>query len=178
MSYSLPSLYALKVFESAARYSSFVKASEQLHITRGAVSKQIKLLEDYLGLALFTRSGKHLILTERGYEYAIHIRETLSALELATEQCQEGVTDEETLTITILPSNSRWLIPAVKGFQERYPHIKVGIKIGTREVDFDKTNSDIAIRTAEKNLWPHYNSTVFMSDTIIAVCAPSLKKKL
>ena len=84
MKYKLPPLNALKAFESAARNLSFTKAATELFITQGAVSKQIKILEDYLGFSLFKRVHQGLVLTKKAEEYYKNIYPALDAIKIST----------------------------------------------------------------------------------------------
>src|SRR6516162_8384849 len=86
MSRRLPPMNTLPDFEAAARHLSFTKAAEELHVTHGAVSRQVKSLEDYLGLSLFRRLNRALRLTDEGQAYARFVREILDSLAEATQR--------------------------------------------------------------------------------------------
>jgi len=177
MTENLPPLKAIRTFEVAGRYDNFTKAAEELCITPGAVSKQVKLLEDHLGIMLFKRSGPQITLTLAGSRYLALIQEALNIIAFATEQCAEVTAKKTVLHINTLSSSSLWLIPALDDFRQRYPHIKIHISLGHGEVDFSHSETDIAIRVSTKPSWHPHNVKVFMKETVIPVCAPSLKTK-
>ncbi|KHL07617.1 UNVERIFIED_CONTAM: XRE family transcriptional regulator, partial [Mumia flava] len=89
----LPSLGALRVFEAAARYESFSRAATELFVTHGAVSHQMRTLEDELGVSLFERRGKRVMLTHAGRAYADRVREALDQIAQATHQLRAGNRD-------------------------------------------------------------------------------------
>lgn len=146
MSRSLPSLTALRVFEVAGRLQSFSKAAAELNVTQGAVSRQIRALEDDLKLKLFTRSTRRVELTAIGRAYLTQIQAALEQIELATEKLR--IHDAHAiLTISVLPSvGSFWLMPRLNRFTERYPGIETRIVSSIEPVDFAAADADVAIR--------------------------------
>lgn len=102
MSKRLPPLNALRVFDAAARHLSFTRAAEELFVTQAAVSHQIKSLEDFLGLKLFRRRNRSLLLTEEGQSYFLDIKEIFSQLTEATRKLQAR-SAKGALTVSLLP---------------------------------------------------------------------------
>lgn len=112
----LPNLKRLRAFESAARLASFTAAAEELHVTQGAVSRQVQALEQDLGMALFDRAGRHLSLNEAGREYADALGEAFQIIRGATRALRPQKEDQ-VLTITMLPSFAvKWLAPRMADF--------------------------------------------------------------
>src|SRR5713226_3379016 len=99
----LPPLAALRAFEAAARHLNFTRAAEELHLTHGAISHQMKALEASLGVRLFRREGRKLLLTDAGQRFASRLRELLSGLSAAVAEIA-GRRDQQELTISVLPS--------------------------------------------------------------------------
>jgi Transcriptional regulator len=135
MSKRLPPLNALRVFDAAARHLSFTKAAEELFVTQAAVSHQIKSLEDFLGLKLFRRRNRSLLLTEEGQSYYLDIKEIFSSINEATRKLQAR-SAKGALTVSLPPSFAiQWLVPRLSGFNSAYPGIDVRIQAVDREED-------------------------------------------
>ncbi|WP_299494233.1 transcriptional regulator GcvA [uncultured Shewanella sp.] len=174
----LPPLNALRAFESAARHLSFTLAGKELFVTHGAVSKQIKILETYLGLPLFIRLHRQLILTDEGQRYLPHVQTALQSLNNATYDLKNQPLLTQTLSINVLPSLSiSWLIPRIEEFKSQYPHLFVDLSIGDFPVDLTKQKYDIAIRSMTT---PPKSMKVIelMDEDLCLVCSPTLAKKL
>src|SRR4051794_12730080 len=127
MSRRLPPLNALRAFEAAARHLSFLKAGEELHVTPGAISQQVKALEDWLAVPLFRRQPRGVLLTDAGQTYWPALRDLFDRLEAATQRI---LRDEAThlLTVSTLPSfAARWLIPRLGALHRALPHIEVRV---------------------------------------------------
>jgi LysR family glycine cleavage system transcriptional activator len=174
----LPSLNAIRVFESAARHGSFSRAADELFVTQSAVSRQIKVLEDQLGQALFRRSGPKLALTESGVVFQRHAAEALGILRRATVSLQRaGATP--TLTVSVLPTfASRWLVPRIGEFERDHPNIALRLAASFQIVDFQKMpDIDAAIRLGIGG-WPGVHAMRLTSDSVFPVCSPSVARKL
>ena len=123
MSKRLPPLNALRVFDAAARHLSFTRAADELFVTQAAVSHQIKSLEDFLGLKLFRRRNRSLLLTEEGQSYFQDIKEIFSQLTEATRKLQAR-SAKGALTVSLLPSFAiQWLVPRLTSFNSAYPYM-------------------------------------------------------
>ncbi|MCL1126027.1 transcriptional regulator GcvA [Shewanella surugensis] len=174
----LPPLNALRAFEAAARHLSFTLAGKELFVTHGAISKQVKTLENYLGLTLFMRLHRQLVLTDEGIRYQPHVQTALQSLNNATYDLKNQPLHTQTLSINVLPSLSiSWLIPRIEEFKSQYPHLFVDLSIGDFPVDFSQQNYDIAIRSTTE---PPRGMTVIdlMDEDLCLVCSPKLAKKL
>ena len=169
----LPSLNALRAFEVAGRHLSFTRAARELNVTQAAVSHQIKALEAQLGVRLFRRAARGLLLTDTGQAYLADVREAFRRLMQATERLRvrdvAGV-----LTVSVLPSlASRWLIHRLGGFQERHPEIDVRVSADDRSVQFDREDVDVAIRYG-RGVYPGAEADLFLTEELFPVCSPRL----
>ncbi|SLN74359.1 transcriptional regulator GcvA [Oceanibacterium hippocampi] len=170
----LPPLNALRSFEAAARNLSFSKAASELNVTPAAISHQIKGLEDFLGVKLFRRLNRVVMLTDAGQAYLPGIREGFQKLYDATVRLQT-VESSGVLTISTLSSiASRWLVPRLRRFQERYPDIDVRLTTSDHLVDFAREDVDIAIRYGTGH-YPGLHSVRFLEEEYLyPVCSPAL----
>lgn len=141
-----PSLNALRTFEAAARHLSFSMAAEELNVTQAAVSRQIKILEDDYGAALFNRLTRAVELTDAGARLFPQIREAFHQLELASSQVW-GNKGSGVVTVSVLPTFSvKWLMPRLLDFSELYPEIEVHLVNTIAPVNFERSEVDLAIR--------------------------------
>ncbi len=165
----LPPLNAVRAFEAAARHVSFTKAAEELAVTHGAVSRQVALLEDWLGTTLFHRAASQLTLTADGRSFALELTSMLDRLAVLTMHMTRkaaptaiGVSAPPTFTM-------RWLIPRLSGYQRRRPEVEVRLTTSLAPVNFQENNYDVAIRGAlEPQVGCH--STPFMTEIIVPIC--------
>ncbi len=168
----LPPLNALRAFEAAARHLSFARAAEELHVTPAAISQQIKLLEDHLGVALFLR-GKKVALSEAALAVLPAVSESFDQIEQAMLKARPS-TLGNTLVITLPPAfAARWLIPRLDDFQSRHPEIDLRLDATKRPVNFEVEDVDLAIRFGAGN-YPGLLSERLMPETIVPVAAPAL----
>jgi len=173
MSKRLPPLNALRVFDSAARHLSFTKAAEELFVTQAAVSHQIKTLEEFLGLKLFRRRNRSLLLTEEGQSYYLDIKEIFSSINEATRKLLAR-SAKGALTVSLSPSFAiQWLVPRLSGFNQAYPGIDVRIQAVDREEDKLADDVDVAIFYGRGN-WTGLRTDRLYAEYLIPVCAPSL----
>jgi LysR family transcriptional regulator, glycine cleavage system transcriptional activator len=173
MRHRLPPLNALRAFEAAGRHESFSDAAKELNVTAGAVSRHVKLLEDYLQLELFERSNQRIQITTRGMEYLPKIRRALDIIDSATSQLIAG-RGKSGLTLRILPTLAiRWFIPHFPSFQKRHPSIRVSITTAIDPPDFDKEEIDVGIcRGATRD--PSVRAELFAQEELVLVGRPSL----
>ncbi len=173
MARRLPPLNALRAFEAAARHLSFTQAARELHVTQAAISHQVKTLEEFLGLRLFRRLNRALLLTEEGQTYLPPVRRIFDQLYEATKR----LTDTETrgrLTVSVLPSfAARWLVSRLGRFREAYPDIDVRVAPAAHLVDFFREDVDIAIRYGRGH-YPGLRVDRLMTEDIFPVCSPGL----
>jgi LysR family glycine cleavage system transcriptional activator len=169
----LPPLNALKAFEAAARSESFTRAAEELSVTQGAVSHQVKALEETLGLKLVHRERQRLIITEAGREYLSIVRDALDRIALGTERLlnrqSSGV-----LTVSTSPDfAAKWLVNRLGRFAEKHPSIDLRVSASTQYVDFAREDVDVAIRHGDGN-WPGLDVVRLYSERLFPVCSPKL----
>jgi DNA-binding transcriptional LysR family regulator len=170
----LPPLNALRAFEAAARHGGFAGAAEELHVTRGAVSRHVKLLEDHLGVLLFVREAQGVRLTPAAARLQPVLSEAFRAI---AGQAQRIVADAADLRIICPPATSiRWLLPNLDSFRERHPGIRVRLTTDFHgDLGFDTAEYDIGF-SVEK--WPR-KAGAFFTQTLFPVlltpaCAPRL----
>lgn len=169
----LPPLNALRAFEAAARHLSFLKAAEELHVTPGAISQQVKQLEDHLGIILFRRLPRGVLLTEAGQRYGKRIGEILEGIVAATVDLQR---DEAAgiLTVSAMPSfAARWLIPRLGLFRLAQPGISLRVVAEGDLTDFAVENVDVAIRYGPAR-YQGLASELLFPEEIFPVCSPKL----
>jgi LysR family glycine cleavage system transcriptional activator len=173
MTRRLPPLSALRPFEAAARLESFSRAGEELHITHGAVSHQVRALEEHLGAPLFTRHGKRVTLTPAGRAFAERVRAALAQIALAAEMVRPARRDDR-LTVSVLPSfASRWLMPRLIRFMEAHPKIEVNVNASVALADFARDGIDLAIRFGA-GPWPGLVCEKFLDDEYFPVASPRM----
>ncbi|QUM79300.1 transcriptional regulator GcvA [Moritella sp. 5] len=173
MSRRLPPLNSLRVFEAAARHSSFTRASEELYVTQAAVSHQIKALEEYLGIKLFRRQNRALFLTEEGQSYFLDIKDTFTSLIDATERLlARGA--KGSLTVSLQPSFAiQWLVPRLSLFSELYPDIDVRIKAVDMDDGSLTDDVDVAIYYG-RGKWKDLYAQKLHTEYLVPVCSPRL----
>jgi LysR family glycine cleavage system transcriptional activator len=173
----IPSLGALQAFEAAARHGSFTRAAEELSLTQGAVSRQVAVLEDMLGVALFERVRQRVSLTEAGSAYAQEVRESLSRIASATLATMTLRGAGGTLALAILPTfGTRWLIPRLPEFFQRHPEITINFATRIRPFDFGREGLDAAIHFGDP-VWPGAQMHRLMGETIVPVASPALLER-
>ena len=153
----LPPLNSLKSFESAARHLSFTKAADELFVTQAAVSHQIKLLEDFLGVELFIRKNRSLELTEFGKAYFVDINKVLRKLNEATERLLT-LKAEPHLAISVPQTfGIQWLVPHLSDFNKQHPEIEVRLKgvdqdEGLLNKEIDRLRDDLDLVTLKPDI--------------------------
>jgi len=173
----LPPLNPLRVFESVARHLSFTEAAQELHITQGAVSHQIKALESWLGFALLERGGRRLRLTRGGENYAAALTQAFAQITGAT---RELVTTGAKQVLTVRGHTTlfvRWLIPLLPAFQAAHPDINVRLSSAVEGVDFTRENADMGIVYGD-GPWEGLRNDLLFSDELTPVLAPELARRL
>jgi LysR family glycine cleavage system transcriptional activator len=174
MARRLPPLSALRPFEAAARLESFSRAAEELHLTHGAVSHQVRALEEHLGTSLFARHGKRVALTAAGREFAERVRGALDEIAKAAEQVRPARRDNR-LTVSVLPSFATgWLMPRLIRFMETHPKIEVNVMATIALADFERDEVDVAIRFGP-GPWPPLACEAFLDDEYFPVASPRTK---
>ncbi len=171
----LPPLLALRAFEAAARLESFSRAADELHVTHGAVSHQVRALEEFLGASLFTRNGRRVALTGDGRRFAERVRAALRDIAEAANSFRRADRANR-LTVSLLPSfAARWLMPRLGRFLAAHPEITVNLHASFALVDFEREEVDMAIRFG-RGTWPGVHAEKFMDDEYFPVASPGFNR--
>lgn len=169
----LPPLNALKAFEAAARHESFTRAAEELSVTQGAVSHQVKGLEERLGIKLFSREAQRLVITAAGREYLDVVRDAMDRLAIGTERLLQRQS-AGALTVSTSPNfASKWLVHRLGRFAEAHPTIDLRISATIHHVDFAREDIDVAIRHSDGNE-AGLHVTRLCTEELFPVCSPKL----
>ncbi len=171
----LPPLNPLRTFEAAARHGSFTRAAEELHVTPAAVSRQVKLLEEYLGVELFERdaTGVHLLAEAR--TFATGLGRAFRQIASATDEFRSS-TSSSILTLrgysTFL---FKWLVPRLPAFQALHPQIRVRMIGGSLATETTRTEADVFIRYGDGK-WPGVQVLHLFSDELLPFTSPTLAR--
>jgi LysR family transcriptional regulator, glycine cleavage system transcriptional activator len=170
---NLPSLDLLKAFEASARRLSFTLAGEDLFLSQSAISRQIQLLESQLGVPLFHRRTRALLLTEQGQTYYKAIGPLLEQLREATARLG-GTPSNNTLVVAAsLTFASLWLVPRLSDLQQLHPDLRVHIAADNRLQDLKKEQVDLSIRYSTRKLAGPGAQKLF-GEHVVPVCSPAL----
>jgi len=175
----IPNLSALQAFEAAARLGSFSRAAEELSLTHSAVYRQVASLEARLGVQLFTRVRRRIVLTDHGAEYAGRIRHHLDQIEKDTFGLVSRTGMGRSIHIAVVPTlATTWLVPRLADFQRLHPDITVSLSGRTLPFQFKDHPFDAAIYHAD-GLWPGTQGVLlFPERELVPVCAPHLAEGL
>jgi len=165
---SLPNFSALRAFEAAARHENFSRAAEELHLTHGAISHQVRALERELGLALFERHGKQVRITPQGAQYARQLAKAFADMAAASAALRRSPRQQR-LTIASVPAfAARWLAPRLGGFIERYPAIHVVLQTGEHWL---ADSVDVGVRLGDGG-YPGWLVEPLMAEVCYPVVSP------
>lgn len=168
------SIKAVQAFEAAARLGSFALAAEDLAVTPSAISHQIRLLEDQLGVRLFHRVHRAVMLTDAGRHYATEVTAAFARIETATRNVAT-VVGSAILTVHSTPSfASQWLMPRLTEFKERYPGIDIRLQASVSNSDFAQGVVDVDIRYNPGPPAAGVSQEAFPEDTVVPMCSPAL----
>jgi LysR family transcriptional regulator, glycine cleavage system transcriptional activator len=176
MSLSSSTLASLRFFEAAARLLSFKQAALELHVTQGAVSQQIKHLEQALGCKLFYRLPRHLTLTDEGLRFAGVVESALDAIE---QEAKSLAADRSMAEIRLRAGPSfalRWLVPRLGDFYAQHANIKLFISAAYGYFDPARREFDLAIEMIDEPL-AALQSEVLMEEHLVPVCSPEYQAK-
>lgn len=172
-----PSLTDLQAFEVTARQGSFTLAARELCVTQGAVSKQIKHLETFLGVQLFLRSRRGLVLTEAGRGYLRRVEAALGQIEAASLALIAHQGKGGTLYLTSLPTfGAKWLIPRLPAFLRRCPDVHIEFLPHRQGYDFSSPDLDAAVRFGN-GAWPGSQADYIVGRDVAPVCHPRLAQR-
>ncbi len=170
----LPPLNSLRAYEAAARHLSFTKAADELNVTPGAISQQIRTLEDFIGAPVFKRQKRGLLLTDEAQASLPIMRDGFDKLATAASLLAASGANTGQITISVAPSfASKWLVPRLDGFQTANPDVDVYVHADMAIVDFAADNVDVAIRYGAGQ-YEGMTTKLLMEERIIPVCSPSL----
>lgn len=170
----IPDLAVLRAFECAARHGNFTKAATELNLTQSAVSRQIKMLEALLGVLLFERIRKRVILSAAGRQLLPDVSRLLLQSEELVLRARASADGKNVLSIATLPTfGNRWMMPRLADFLQRHPDIAVDVASRGEPFDFAVEDFDIAIHYGQP-VWPRATCTYLCSETIVPVASPIL----
>lgn len=164
-------LNALRTFEAAARLLSFNAAARQLFVTPAAVSQQIRNLETYLGVALFQRNHRSVMLTEQGQALATTLGELFAQLDVALDRAMSRASAEVRVT-TMESVAAKWLAPRLHRFHRQWPDIRVRIETGDEHANFVRGGFDVGIRYGLGG-YSGVHAERLMAAQAFPVCSPS-----
>ncbi|MBM3356103.1 MAG: transcriptional regulator GcvA [Betaproteobacteria bacterium] len=168
-------LNAIRAFATVGRLLSFSRAADELSVTPSAVSHQIRLLEDHLGVALLRRKNKHVALTPEGRIYLQEVSEGLTRMARASTTLK-AARGQRILRVSVMPSlASLWLVPRIGGFAEAYPDIAIVVGATRELVDFQAGQFDVAIWHGQEPQ-PGYRFDPLEGNDLFPICSPKLLK--
>jgi LysR family transcriptional regulator, glycine cleavage system transcriptional activator len=171
----LPPLSSLRSFEAVARQLSFSKAAEELNVTPGAISQQIRALEELLGARLFDRTKRSVALTRVATRMLPDIQAGLGLLSRACSN-RSAPLGERTLTISVTPSfASKWLLPRLASFYDQHPDIDLRISATVELADFKRDEIDLAIRLGHGR-YPGLHAEPLFAEGLTPLCSPKILK--
>jgi len=167
----LPSTGALAAFDAVARLGSFSAAGAELSLTQGAISRQIALLEEQLGVRLFHRNGRGVELTETGKAYAEGISDVVRRIRQLSLDAMSNA-EENRLSLAILPTfGTRWLMPRIPDFVKKHPKIIIDFATRIQRFDFVAERIDAAIHIGRPD-WPGADCQFMMHEDVVPVTSP------
>src|SRR6201998_3768448 len=172
----LPPLNAIKAFEAAARLGSFTRAAEELSVTHGAVSRQIRLLEEWLGTSLFMRTSRNAVPTRAGRELLAEAGPALDRLASASLRVQSGGKALAVLHISALPTFAmRWLIPRLPELQRVHPALET--RIVTASTPAEQFGMDVDVVVSGPAARPGWVVSRFLGEAYLPLLSPGLMKE-
>jgi LysR family glycine cleavage system transcriptional activator len=168
---NLPPLNPLRAFEVAARQGSIRLAAEEMNVTPGAVSRQVKVLEDYLGVVLFRRSPSEIVLTAEGEQYFKAISPLLWGVADATVNLTGGRGIQVVHIRAYTTFAGKWLIPRLSRFSDMHPDIEIRLTTSLEAVDFERENVDAAIRLGDGD-YPGFEVDRLIENNLAPLCSP------
>ncbi|GGO76017.1 LysR family transcriptional regulator [Marinobacterium nitratireducens] len=173
MKYPLPPLNPLRTFEAAARLCSLTSAAEELNVSQVAVSRQVRVLEDYLGVALFRRLHRGIELTREGRELYEGITEAFQDISNAARKVSRRGRRDILSIQSYTTFSQRWLIPRLANFHDTNESIEVRLSSSVAPVDFETQNIDASIRSGHGD-WPDLHAEKLVDIELIPICSPTL----
>ena len=178
MKQGLPPLNALRAFEAAGRLGSFKEAASELHVTPGAVSQHVRLLEAWLGASLFERHNRHVALTPAAKAYLEEVGPLFKQLSQATARYGMPETVSRTLSVNAPATFTlRWLVPRLAKFRAEHPDVEVKVETSNGPLESLKENYDVIIRGGPDTFYG-YSMQSFLSEERLPVCSPALLQRV
>ncbi|MEM8635578.1 MAG: transcriptional regulator GcvA [Pseudomonadota bacterium] len=169
----LPPLNALRAFEAAARRLSFTKAAEELNVTPGAISQQIRQLEDYAGAPLFKRTGRSVLLTDSAQATLPLVREAFDQIAEAGRVMQAPARRGRVMVSSAPSFAAKWLAPRLENFHRGHEGIEAWVSADMGLTDFNTADADIAIRYG-RGQYDGLKSEQLLDEAVLPVCSPAL----
>ncbi len=175
----LPPLKALKGFEAATRRQSIRDAADELCLTHPAVSHQVQLIEDALGVQLFAQNGRHIISTEEGRVLYPYVRAAFESLIEGVEAVHRNALDKPLRVQTYVTASIRWLAKRVPLFLQENPKVKLTLSTCAVEWEFDEVHADVGLVYCETAPDPgRYHWVPLFEYSLFPVCSPALAAKM
>lgn len=173
---TLPPLNAIRAFEAAARHESFALAADELHVTPGAISRQIKTLEVVLGMQLFARTNRQVRLTSESRTYFDAVTDALHRLDAATQGLLISRADRPLRIMCSMSFAMRWLLPRLPAFHARHPHIRISLLTTPPRgaADVEAQGADVQIRLGLGHATVDHASHLLFHSELVPVCSPRL----
>ncbi len=168
---TLPPLTSLLPFEAAARLQSFTLAAEELHVTQAAVSRQIRALEEDLGVRLFERRHRAVVLTPEGDDFSRTVSASLGKIATDAGELRGKRRSDEVVLFSELCYAFYWLMPRLSSFNQRTPKITVRVTASTRSIGRSDDDFDLALQTTGRASGAHHLAFT-ASDEVFPVCSP------
>lgn len=172
----LPPLQTLRAFEATGRRLSMTLAAEELCVTHGAVSRQIKALEDDLGCKLFERMTRKIEFTDDGAAYFAAVTHLLSELARETENIRSRNTAAKLIINCSISFASKWLAQRLHRLTSRYPDYEIHLEVTDNAVDFNASSAHVVLRYGN-GIYPNADAERIMDETITPVCSPAYREK-
>jgi LysR family glycine cleavage system transcriptional activator len=175
MTRKLPPLNAIKTFEAAARLGGFSRAAEELNVTHGAVSRQIRVLEDWFGAPLFRRTGREAMLTAAGSDLLADAAPALDRLAEGAKHVRARSLSRGVLNVAAQPTFSmRWLIPRLSDFQREHPGLELRIVTASSSIERFRMEADVVVSGPVRQ--PGWTATRFLGEVYLPMLSPELMK--
>jgi LysR family glycine cleavage system transcriptional activator len=172
----LPPLNAIKAFEAAARLGSFSRAATELNVTHGAISRQIRTLEDWLGVPLFRRTSRNAVPTQAGVELLAEAGPALDRLAEGSRRVRVSSLAQGVLNVVTQPTFSmRWLIPRLSDFQQDHPDLELRIVTASKSTERFQMDADVVVSGPSPQ--PGWVGTRFMGEALLPLLSPELMAK-
>lgn len=170
----IPSTTALSAFEAAARHLSFTRAADEMALTQSAICRQIATLEAFVGVKLFRRARRGIVLTEAGTSYSLSVRARLDEVERDTLALMAKGGADGALELGVVPTfATRWLLPRIPAFQRAHPGITLHLTPRVHPFLFEETALDGALHAGQAG-WPGTQAILLMHEYLIPVGSPRL----